>query len=183
MARARSMATAGRPDSGADMNGARAGDKKPASRARAVALRYLAHRARTEVEIRRRLRREFDTLVVDAIVGELTESGLIDDTAFAGAWAEARNSRRPRSASAIRMELLSKGVARAAADEAVSEMDDDESAYRAGLPAALRNADLSDEAFKRRMWGYLRRRGYGSTVTRRAIERLSLEVCADGAQD
>lgn len=155
---------------------------EPNARANAAALRYIAHRARTELEVRRRLLRDFDAREVDRVVDELRASGLIDDEAFAGAWAESRNSRRPRSASAVRRELLSKGVGRAEADEAVSGLDDEESAYRAGLPAAQRNAALPDEAFRRRMWAFLQRRGYGQSVTRRAIERLSVEARGDAAE-
>ena len=170
------------PKGVADMDGARSADDKSVARARSVALRYLASRSRSESEMRRRLRRDFDEPIVDAIIGELKDSGLIDDAAFAGAWAEARNARRPRSARAVRKELLAKGVGRVTADEAVSDLDDDESAFRAGLSAARRNAGLDDDAFKRRMWGFLQRRGYGSAVTRRAIERLSVEVRGDAEE-
>ncbi len=176
MARHASTSTAAHSDVDTCSGGAPVSDDAAIARARAAALRYLAHRSRTEAEMRRRLRCDFDAAVVDAIVGELKESGLIDDAAFAGAWAEARNSRRPRSARAVRRELLAKGVGRLEADEAVSGLDDEDSAFRAGLPAAQRNAGLPDEAFSRRMWGFLQRRGYGQAVTRRAVERLSLEV-------
>ena len=145
-------------------------------RARAAALRYLSHRPRTEAALRLRLGRDFDAPVVDAVAGEMVESGLIDDGAFARAWADARNSRKPRSASAVRMELLSKGIAGTAADDAVSGLDDEESAYRAAREAARRYAGLPSEAFTRRMWGYLSRRGYGSDVSRRAVERLRPEA-------
>ena len=152
------------------------------SRARAAALRYLARRSRTEAEMRRRLRRDFDASAVNAVIRDLKESGLIDDAAFAGAWVESRSVRKPRSANAVRRELLAKGVGRETADEAVTGLDDEESAYRAGLPAAERNAGLPDEAFRRRLWGFLQRRGYGQSVTRRAIERLSVEVRGDAAE-
>ncbi len=176
------MKSRGLPKSGAAGGDAGAAEKSLTTRARAVALRYLAHRSRTEAELQRRLRREFDEPIVHAVVGELTESGLIDDAAFAGAWVEARNSRKPRSASAVRMELLSKGVGREVAEEAVSGLDDEGSAYRAARLAGRRYASLPEEAFKRRMWGFLRRRGYGTSVTRRAIERLSREASGDDAQ-
>ena len=177
-----SIDTAARSDGDSGLSGLGGAGEEPIARAKAAALRYLAHRPRTELEVRRRLLRDFDASAVSAVVREMKESGLIDDAAFAGAWAESRNSRRPRSARAVRRELLSKGVGRAGADEAVSSLDDEESAYRAGLPAAQRNAGLPDEAFRRRMWAFMQRRGYGPSVTRRAIERLSVEVRGDGAQ-
>ena len=176
-----SVDAADRSDEVSEVSGLSGDHEESVARARAVALRYLAHRHRTEVEMRRRLRREFDAKVVDSIVDELRASGYIDDDAFASAWAQARNSRKPRSANAVRRELLSKGVGRAAADEAVSGLDDEESAFRAGLHAAQRNADLPVEAFKRRMWGFLQRRGYGTSVTRLVIERLGQEVRGDEA--
>ena len=66
------------------------------------------------------------------------------------------------------------------ANEAVQDMDDDENAYAAGAKAARRLAKLDPAVFRRRLWAYLKRRGFSSAVTRRTVERLLQEADEDG---
>ena len=100
----------------------------------------------------------------------------MDDAGFARLWKEGLNSLKPRSAWAIKRELESKGIDRAIAEEAVRDVDDEESAQRAGrrLAARLEQADLA--TFRRKLWGYLRRRGYSDSVCRRTINKLWEEM-------
>ncbi len=147
-------------------------DAEPSEFARAAALRLLAYRPRSESEMRTRLRRRFPAAVVEDVLSVLKRESLLDDVAFASLWRRSRESRRPRSAAAIRRELVSRGVARDAADEAVRGVDDEENAYRAGEKAARRWADVDLPTLRRKLWGYLRRRGFGASVSLRAIARL-----------
>jgi len=55
----------------------------------------------------------------------------------------------------VRGELLQRGVDRDIADEAVSEMDDEEAAMRAAAGPARRLASLDRATFTRRLGGYL----------------------------
>ena len=77
---------------------------------------------------------------------------------------------------------MSKGIDRAVADEAVGGIDDEESAYRAGLAPARRLAQGELPTFRRRLWGYLRRRGYSPSVSRRTINRLWAEMNSESEQ-
>ena len=147
----------------------------PFQRARSVALRLLTYRPRTEAEVRDRLRRRFDAAVSEQVVQQLKERLLLDDAQFARRWAESRNSRSPRSKAAIRREIVSRGVDRTVADRAVSDLDDDSSAYRAGVKHARRLGQTDLKTFYRRMWGYLRRRGYSGSVARNTVHRIWAE--------
>ena len=147
-------------------------DSESFQQANATALRLLAHRPRSEAEIRARLRRRFHPSVVDAVVVALHEQGLLDDARFARMWRESRDSHRPRSAASIRQELISKGVDREIAEEAVQDLDDEESAYRAAERFARRLGQADFGAFRSRLWGHLRRRGYSASVARQTIDRL-----------
>ena len=49
---------------------------------------------------------------------------------------------------------------------------DDATARDAASRFASRLADADYDSFHRRLWGHLRRRGYGAGVSRRAIARL-----------
>ena len=146
-----------------------------------LALRLLAYRPRTEREVGERLGRRFSEAVVTDVIEALRAQGLLDDARFSRQWAESRTARNPRSARMIARELQSKGVDASLAEEAVQEVDDDESAYRACLKYARSGGRRADDAaFQRRLLGYLRRRGFGMTVSRRAIRRL-IDERPDGA--
>ena len=156
-------------------------DSEPDDRqARAAAQRLLASRPRSEAEIRQRLSRRYPPSAVDGALESLKRAGLIDDTAFAHLWTESRVTHRPRSSALIRRELLQKGVSSDTAEAAVDGVDDAENAYRAAARLAERLRDESREAFRRRIWSYLQRRGFGSAAVRSAVSRLWDET-RDGA--
>ena len=147
-------------------------EEKALEKATSLALRYLSYRPRSESEVRGRLRRRYDEQVAESVIEQLKEQGLLDDRAFAHAWSQGRMSSRPRSAALIRRELLAKGVDRETAQAEVATLDDEESAYNAGLRAATSLANADYTTFRRRMWGYLHRRGYGQSVVRKTVGRL-----------
>mgnify|MGYP001192539436 CR=1 FL=1 len=147
-------------------------DDKTLEKATSLALRYLSFRARSEAEMKAYLRRQHPGPVVEAVTLRLKEQGLVDDAAFAHAWSQSRVSFRPRSASLIRRELRAKGVDRDTAQAAVEALDDDEIAYAAGLRAAASLADADYGTFRRQLWGFLQRRGFGLALTRKTVHRL-----------
>ncbi len=153
----------------------------PLSRAHSAALRLIAYRPRTRKEIADRLMRKYEPDVIDSVVEILTDQGYLDDASFAGQWRASRESHNPKSSWVVQRELETRGVETSVASEAVRDMDDDENAYAAGAKAARRLAKLDRTVFKRRLWGYLNRRGFSSAVTRRTVERLLEE--ADQTKD
>ena len=141
-------------------------------RALQAGLRFISYRPRSRQEVRRRLGRRFGAGTVERALDRLEELGYLDDVAFAHFWRESREAHRPRSAALIRRELAQKGVSREVVEEAVAGLDDDATAYRAGkgrLPS-LRGLDYV--TFRRRLEGYLKRRGFGASVTGRTVNRL-----------
>ena len=71
-----------------------------------------------------------------------------------------------------RRELLGKGIDRDTAQAAVETLDDEDSAYRAGQRAASSLADADYVSFRRRLQGYLYRRGFSGAVIRKTADRL-----------
>lgn len=151
----------------------------PLRRAHSAALRLIAYRPRTRKEMATRLGRKFEPGVVDSVIALLTDQGYLDDASFAGEWRASRESHNPKSSWVVQRELETKGIDVSVASEAVRDMDDDENAYAAGAKAARRLAKLDRPVFRRRLWGYLNRRGFSSAVTRRTVERL-LEESDEG---
>lgn len=144
----------------------------PLQKANSFALRLIAYRQRTESELRNRLGERFDGEIVEKVLENLKGRSLIDDAQFAARWTENRSSRNPRSASTIRREIVAKGVGRETAEAAVSEVDDEDGAYRAGLKHSRRLAGTDFTTYRRRLLGYLSRRGYGQSIARRTTDRL-----------
>ena len=138
-----------------------------------VAVRYLSYRPRSEAEMRERLtHRGFASDIQDAIINKLSEQRLVNDTAFAQFWKDNRESFRPRSQRLTRLELKRKGIANEIIDRVVSAIDDEASAYRAALSKVRRLSGADYPSFRRRLGGYLQRRGFSSSMIKRTLERI-----------
>ncbi|MGB8706936.1 MAG: RecX family transcriptional regulator [Dehalococcoidia bacterium] len=139
----------------------------------AAALHYLSYRPRSENEVRQRLRRRgFDNKVVDEVIFRLKGRRLIDDVAFSEYWRNNRLSFSPRSGRLIKLELRQKGVAAETANEVVKDLDDENYVYEAGLRKARRLSSSDYDDFRRRLYGYLRRRGFNYETVNFAVARL-----------
>jgi regulatory protein len=147
-------------------------------RVRESALGLLAHRARTRKELADKLRRKgFGRDRIDACLGRLEERGLLNDAAVAAALVRDRLRHRPRGEAQLVSELRSKGIEQAVAAETIARVFADEevddaalardavSAWLARQGAGVREALGSprspdrDKA-RRRLYGYLARRGF-----------------------
>jgi len=128
------------------------------------ALNLLGYRARSEGEIRNRLRRrEFGDDTIEAVVERLRELGYVDDEEFARTVARQRARRYgPRRISA---DLRKGGVDQEIADRAVEEEFAERSELTDALSAAKRRYnERGSDAQSRRVYGFLTRRGYSAGV-------------------
>jgi len=146
-----------------------------------AALRYLAYRPRSKVEIREKLhRRGFDEGSINGVINRLEELNLVDDAAFARMWLENRQTFRPRSRRLIGIELNGKGISREIIDSSLHGLDDAESAYHAGADRARRLVTGDYGTFRRRLGDFLRRRGFHYEVISETVNRLWSEKQGDG---
>lgn len=142
-------------------------------RCRGAATRLLGYRPRSEHELAQRLRqRGFDVATIDAVLTTLKGQGLVDDSSFATFWKDNRQSFSPRSKWLTRQELRQKGVPAEVIEQVVSTIDDSDSAYRAAKRKArgLKGSDY--DSFRRRLGGFLQRRGFNYRVIATTVERL-----------
>lgn len=147
-------------------------------RALQVALRYVSFRQRSITEVRRRVGKEFSQPVVEQVLAALNRYGYLDDQDFARRWRDSRNRRRPRGSFALRRELRAKGIADEIINTTLAGIDESDNAYRAGQRQAhrlLEHGDMPFATFRRKMWEYLRRRGFGSSVVLDTTNRLWAE--------
>ena len=96
----------------------------------------------------------------------------MDDIAFAQFWRDNRQSLSPRSQRLTRLELRQKGVNDEVIDQVMAIVDDDDNAYRVAK-GKLRSLPRDDyQSFRRRLGGYLSRRGFGYGIINQTARRL-----------
>lgn len=142
-------------------------------RAYQQACRWIARRPRSEAELARYFERKgVDPSAQAGVIQRLRQAGMVDDRAFAEAWVENRMAFRPRSAWALRVELKQKGVDSADIDAALSDFDEEEAALLAARKAARRWRQADQALFRKRVGGYLRRRGFHLPIIRAVVEQV-----------
>ncbi len=144
--------------------------------AKQAALRLLAYRPRAVEELRRRLKERFSEQAVEQTLAGLQTQGLLDDAAFAREWRRQREKHRPRGPEIIGNELRRLGVDSEVVQEALADFDADENAYRAAARYASRLSQQDFPEFKRKLWAFLQRRGFDSSVVRQTVDRLWREL-------
>jgi regulatory protein len=152
-------------------------DSASLRRAKALALRLLASRARTEAQVCARLARAELAAEADAVVAWLRGLGYLDDAAYARARARALCAPGRLGPRLAERRLVGEGISPAAARMAVSDAVAEAAADaggEAGLCRALaqrraRTEDLAtlDDRARRRLARFLLGRGFsGSAVAR-----------------
>jgi regulatory protein len=139
-------------------------------------LKFLAYRPRSSAEVTRYLRRKgVSNQVSELVLDRLAAAELVDDLAFAQYWVENRETFKPRGRRLLRQELRQKGIDEGLTDEVLADLDEEGSAHAAALQRASRYAHLEDEAFREKMYGFLRRRGFDYEVIAATISGLLLQ--------
>ena len=149
--------------------------KDQAWKARDAALSLLSYRARTSVELKRRLKRKgFDEDVAAATVERLDELGVVDDAAFAESFVRDRVRLKPRGTRRLAGELRAKGVDDDTARAAIAEVMEREETTEVDLAraAAARwkpRAGEDPARARARLQGFLARRGFGGDAVRTVL--------------
>lgn len=149
-------------------------------RALQQALLFLSYRARSESEIRKNLKKhEIPEAVIEETLERLRRDGLVDDGQFAQAWVENRSAFRPRSRRMLAMELRQKGLDDESMESALEDVDDEALAYEAAQKRAPRFKDLEWIEFRKKLSGFLARRGFPYPVVKSTVTRVWDEMRAE----
>lgn len=169
-------------EAGRELTGAEVERLREASARREAldrAFSYLSHRPRSRFEVERHLRAKgFEPPAVAHALGRCEELGYLDDRAFAESWVRDRIRLKPRGRFKLKMELEDKGVSGADAEAAIDRVFRDEGIDdRALLERAARKRWESrrtddPEKLRRRIHGYLRRRGFRSADIHEVLDGL-----------
>ncbi len=142
----------------------------------------LRHRPRSEKEVTERLRsRGVPQPEIDRLIARARSTGHIDDRLFAKWWIQARIERRPLARRAMERELLDLGVEEATVRQALQSLYpsgmEEENARRLALDRHGRLRGLDVETRKRRIAGYLARRGFSTGLAWEIARDLEEAVC------
>lgn len=136
-------------------------------------LRALTRRDMSEREVRTWLATR-DVVENDAEewVERMQRLGYVDDVRMATHLVDKLVARGAKGRGVIVQKLTERGIDRGTASEAVSHLDDDSQQQQAtelAVARASRMGTLTDEAARRRLHGFLARRGFSSAVIREAV--------------
>ncbi len=139
------------------------------------ALHFIHYRPRSVRETHRRLLdKGFSEEVVELTINKLLDKHFLDDFEFSRQWIENRNTFRPRSNRLLTQELRLKGVADHIIEQALEKFGGDELelAYQAGINKARKCQNNSKLDFRKKVGGFLGRRGYHYGIVKPAVTRL-----------
>lgn len=166
-------------------------------RVREAALNLLSYRARTRRELKTRLRQKsYDPARIDACLDRLEQKGLLDDTAVAAAFVRDRLRHRPRGKARLASELRAKGLDPDTALATIDQVFEDEGASDIDLALETAEGWIRRQGVKlvtalggdpgperdkarRRLHGYLARRGFRGDALGAAMERAT-ELAGSG---
>jgi regulatory protein len=154
------------------------------------ALNMLAFRARSSSELARSLQRKGEEKPhVDWAIARLKEQGLLDDAAFARSFARTKVVDGKQSRRRVQQDLARKGVSRSLSDEAIDTVFEEEAVdQRAIVEEAARKklrslAGLEPAVQRRRLYGFLARRGYELDDIRSVLSVIGSSLAADDVSD
>jgi len=146
----------------------------------------LEARARGATELRRLLLKKGEPAAdVDATIERLQASGLLDDANFARMFARSKALGPGLSKRRLQQELAKRGVNREVSNEAIETvfeeegMNDEASIERVARKKLRMLGKVDADTRRRRLYGFLARRGYDSDDIGRIVARLLSDEPAD----
>ncbi len=125
------------------------------------ALHFLSFRPRSTSEIRKNLaNKDIPENVIVETIDRLQKNSVLDDLKFAQDWIENRSEFRPRSCSALRLELRLKGIPDDVIQTALEDVDDDALTLKAAQKYMRRLTGLKKIEFRKKLSSHLASRGF-----------------------
>ena len=130
----------------------------------------------TKSEMERQLEREgFSLDAIETSIAELIRSGHIRDRKYAENWIVRRQKSNPRGKTLLKRELVDKGIDRETAERVIATVETEDET-KVALEIAQKRVKqykrLPTHVAKRRLHGFLARRGFGSDIVRHVLEQI-----------
>ena len=130
----------------------------------------------TKNEMEQRLEREgFSVEAIETTIEELIHSGHIRDRKYAENWIVRRQKSNPRGKTLLKNELINKGIDRETAEHVVAKVETEDETKVALQIAQKRMKQyhrLPTHVAKRRLHGFLARRGFASETVRHVLAQI-----------
>ena len=135
-------------------------------------LKYLSFRNRSTKEIKDYLaRKKFEDATIAASIEKLNELKFLNDEEFARSWIESRQKHKGKSKFVLKQELRMKGIDKSMIDHTLGNAQDDfETAKILFLKKKKKLGNLPPEEFKKKMIGFLSRKGFGWGIINKLLK-------------
>lgn len=154
--------------------------EKLEQRARNVLLFQISKSAKSKHQLAQILvKREIPDEIALPLLDRFEEAGLINDLVFAETVVSSRRNFRGLSKSAIKRELNQKGVSQDLIEtttRVITSEDELETAKRLAETRIRSMSRLEDQARTRRLFAYLQRKGYSSSIIFEAIRHAETQA-------
>jgi regulatory protein len=138
-----------------------------------LALNYISYQPRSKLEVTRRLEKNsFSELTIHTTIDKLEKNNLLDDYQYAKDWIENRNTFRPRSCRALKFELNKKGIPPETITELLDDVDETKLAYQAAVKQSKKYSTDDWDAFRRKLFGFLSRRGFNYEISANTVKKV-----------
>ncbi len=142
--------------------------------AKAVAVRYLTLKLRTEAEVASKLISDgFEREIVKKVLEELKSMGYINDELYAQKYIYDRSKLKPQSKRMLKMDLKRRGISDQIIDSVLENWQIDELSLAESLVRRkFGKYDLEDEKIMKRAYSFLHHRGFDFDTINEAINRV-----------
>lgn len=152
-------------------------EDKLLKRAKYTAYRYLTIRPRSHKELADKLQdKEFSEPMIAAVLEHVTRLGYLDDGKFAAQWAASRVRSRGFGRRRLEQELRIKGISRdiikGTLGTLFEEVPEAETARKEAEKKLRTLTRFEPEVRRRRLAGFLERKGYSSEIIRNVLNAL-----------
>ena len=150
-------------------------------RAKTAAIHFLSYRARTEYEIRDKLRQKgFELSIIDIVIRRLHELSYIDDNSFVMNYVRDRLNRKGHGPVRLKSDLRKLGISQEQVDSALAEVTDTASIVDKAHEQArkrIKRLHKEKDPFKKRrkLYDFLLRRGHTVDTVKEVLERIEQE--------
>ena len=145
-------------------------------RAKTDALRLISFRPRSIEEMRGKLKlKKYDDALIDEAIAALKKQNLLNDELFAKFFANSKMFTRPSGKKLLQAELKRKGVSENLVSktlEGMEDYDEKKTAKELVMGRFERTKDLPKEKRKARIFSFLQRRGFDSSVIFSVLDEL-----------
>ena len=148
-------------------------------RAKCYALEMLSSRSYSKSQMIRQLGRAgFSSHAIDTTLEDLEQLGHIKDEEFAKKWVVRRQRSKPKGKKMLERELANQSIDKTTVDRVIAGIDDVEetnTALQLAQKQAKRYESLPLQVAKRRLHGFLLRRGFDYETIQSTIERVLIK--------